>query len=170
MTGLRVVRVFAGIVLAAPCTVAYLLCEIPHGVREDTRNYPHYPQLLVRSLTVASRGGACGRYRARIGGADGMTRADHYRALMAEAGALARDLRNAPAFAASIKVLAEMNKLSCDARTRGGHPCRRTDLADNGRCRFHGGASTGPKTQAGKDRARANLSLRWRNRNDKENT
>lgn len=99
-----------------------------------------------------------------------MTRADHYRALMAEARALAHDLRSVPALAASINVFAEMNKLSCGARTRAGQPCRRTDLAENGRCSFHGGASTGPKTPAGKDRARANLSLRWRDRNDQENT
>lgn len=98
-----------------------------------------------------------------------MSRADHYRALMAEARALARDLRRAPALAASIGVFAEVSKLTCGARTRAGQPCRRTDLAENGRCHFHGGASTGPKTEAGKERARANLSLRWANRNHEEN-
>jgi hypothetical protein len=44
----------------------------------------------------------------------------------------------------------------CCARTRAGHPCRRKGLT-NGRCRNHGGMSTGPKTREGKIRALRNL-------------
>lgn len=40
----------------------------------------------------------------------------------------------------------------CGARTRPGHPCRGPAMA-NGRCRMHGGPSTGPRTPEG----RANL-------------
>ncbi|WP_414881296.1 HGGxSTG domain-containing protein [Sphingomonas sp. Leaf33] len=36
-----------------------------------------------------------------------------------------------------------------------------SDLCPSGRCRFHGGASTGPTTAAGIKRARANLARRW---------
>ncbi|WP_414714165.1 HGGxSTG domain-containing protein [Sphingomonas sp.] len=49
----------------------------------------------------------------------------------------------------------------CGARNRRGTPCKRTDIMLNGRCKFHGGMSTGPKSKAGKARARANLGLRW---------
>ncbi|MGI3903030.1 MAG: HGGxSTG domain-containing protein [Janthinobacterium lividum] len=37
---------------------------------------------------------------------------------------------------------------SCGAKTRSGVPCRSLAMR-NGRCRMHGGASTGPKTSAG---------------------
>jgi hypothetical protein len=43
----------------------------------------------------------------------------------------------------------------CDARTRAGCSCRQPAMA-NGRCRFHGGKSTGPRTAAGRARARSN--------------
>ena len=52
----------------------------------------------------------------------------------------------------------------CGARCRDGHPCRAPAVWDkdhnrsrNGRCRMHGGLSTGPKTIEGKLRALANL-------------
>ena len=52
----------------------------------------------------------------------------------------------------------------CGARTRKGHPCRAPAVWDyendrpvNGRCRMHGGLSTGPKTAAGRLRQLANL-------------
>lgn len=38
---------------------------------------------------------------------------------------------------------------SCGATTRRGTPCRRAP-SPNGRCRLHGGASTGPRTTQGK--------------------
>ena len=41
----------------------------------------------------------------------------------------------------------------CGARTRSGRPCRGPAMR-NGRCRLHGGASTGPRTPAGLERAR----------------
>jgi hypothetical protein len=42
----------------------------------------------------------------------------------------------------------------CGARTRGGLPCRHPGKKANGRCRRHGGLSTGPKTAAGIERIR----------------
>lgn len=42
----------------------------------------------------------------------------------------------------------------CGARTRVGRPCRGPAMA-NGRCRMHGGASTGPRTAEGLARLRA---------------
>jgi hypothetical protein len=42
----------------------------------------------------------------------------------------------------------------CAARTRSGGPCRSPAMA-SGRCRMHGGASTGPRTAAGRERSRA---------------
>ena len=41
----------------------------------------------------------------------------------------------------------------CWARTRAGHPCRSPAMR-NGRCRMHGGASTGPRTPEGLERCR----------------
>ena len=41
----------------------------------------------------------------------------------------------------------------CGARTRAGTPCR-SPAMPNGRCRMHGGASTGPRTEAGLARIR----------------
>jgi hypothetical protein len=42
----------------------------------------------------------------------------------------------------------------CEARTRGGTPCR-SPAMPNGRCRMHGGTSTGPRTALGLARIRA---------------
>ncbi len=44
----------------------------------------------------------------------------------------------------------------CGARTRRGTPCKRKALR-NGRCRNHGGMSSGAKTPEGKRRSLANL-------------
>jgi hypothetical protein len=44
----------------------------------------------------------------------------------------------------------------CGARTRLGRPCRRKKLP-NGRCRNHGGMSTGPRTPEGLRRSLQNL-------------
>lgn len=46
--------------------------------------------------------------------------------------------------------------LRCGAQTRQGRPCVAKAM-ENGRCRNHGGMSTGPKTVNGKARALANL-------------
>lgn len=42
----------------------------------------------------------------------------------------------------------------CGAWTRAGHPCRGVPMP-NGRCRMHGGPSTGPRTPEGLARMRA---------------
>lgn len=54
----------------------------------------------------------------------------------------------------------------CGAKTRSGRPCQAPAVWDpvknqprNGRCRMHGGLSTGPKTPEGKQRA---LEGTWR--------
>lgn len=44
----------------------------------------------------------------------------------------------------------------CGARTRLGRPCHRKGLK-SGRCRNHGGLSTGPRTVEGRRRALGNL-------------
>lgn len=51
---------------------------------------------------------------------------------------------------------------TCNAKTRKGSPCqaspvwnKSTDKARNGRCKLHGGLSTGPRTEAGKEAIRA---------------
>src|SRR5688572_26556433 len=48
--------------------------------------------------------------------------------------------------------------LTCGAKTRNGTPCKMTlvRLYPNGRCKFHGGASTGPRTKRGKAKAARN--------------
>lgn len=44
----------------------------------------------------------------------------------------------------------------CGAKTRRGTPCQCKALS-NGRCKLHGGKSTGPRTADGKRKATANL-------------
>ena len=51
----------------------------------------------------------------------------------------------------------DLRGLQCGAKNRKGLPCRNTNLRRNGRCKFHGGRSTGPKTAAGKQRSAQNL-------------
>ncbi|MEO8401062.1 MAG: HGGxSTG domain-containing protein [Gammaproteobacteria bacterium] len=53
------------------------------------------------------------------------------------------------------------NRGMCGAKTRKGMPCKappvwdkKLDKARNDRCKLHGGLSTGPKTEAGKERIR----------------
>jgi len=45
------------------------------------------------------------------------------------------------------------NAPRCGAKTRNGTPCRAPAMA-NGRCRMHGGRSTGPRTLKGLERSR----------------
>ena len=41
--------------------------------------------------------------------------------------------------------------MKCEAKTRSGHPCKNDGTSwANGRCKYHGGASTGPVTREGK--------------------
>lgn len=49
--------------------------------------------------------------------------------------------------------------LTCGAIKRDGQPCRSTTLCANGRCKFHGGRSTGPRTPEGRAKALENLKL-----------
>lgn len=51
--------------------------------------------------------------------------------------------------------------LRCGARTRKGSRCKRGDLHASGRCKLHGGMSTGATTPEGQARARLNLARRW---------
>lgn len=60
----------------------------------------------------------------------------------------------------------ETTDLKCGAKTRAGTPCKRKDLYDNGRCRLHGGLSTGPVTEEGKKRAAMNGLKRKKNNPD----
>ena len=57
--------------------------------------------------------------------------------------------------------LRELRKQPCGARTRAGHPCRRKGLGRGGRCPNHGGMSTGPKTEVGRQRIAAAQRDRW---------
>lgn len=51
---------------------------------------------------------------------------------------------------------AKCRNLECGAKTRSGKPCKIKLLYRNGRCKFHGGPSTGPKTAEGKRRSALN--------------
>lgn len=50
--------------------------------------------------------------------------------------------------------------LVCGARTRAGGRCKMRGLFSCGRCKLHGGMSTGPRTEAGKERAKLNANQR----------
>lgn len=49
-----------------------------------------------------------------------------------------------------------LDDLRCGAKTRAGTPCKRKDLGESGRCKLHGGMSTGPTSTEGKARAALN--------------
>ena len=49
-----------------------------------------------------------------------------------------------------------LKNLTCGAKTRAGTPCKRKDLYTSGRCRLHGGLSTGPTTTEGKAKSAKN--------------
>jgi hypothetical protein len=49
----------------------------------------------------------------------------------------------------------------CGAKTRAGHPCRRSIIPGRKRCRNHGGLSTGPRTAEGKARVKAGQLAYW---------
>ncbi len=51
---------------------------------------------------------------------------------------------------------AELHDITCGAKTRAGTPCKRTDLYRSGRCKFHGGLSTGPQSSIGKKKVALN--------------
>lgn len=54
---------------------------------------------------------------------------------------------------------AYLRGLTCGAIKKNGKPCGSTALGTSGRCKFHGGASTGPRTDEGRARALENLKL-----------
>lgn len=58
----------------------------------------------------------------------------------------------------------ELRHIPCAAKTRAGTPCKRTDISANGRCKFHGGHSTGALTAEGKARQLEGY-RRWRRKN-----
>jgi hypothetical protein len=60
-----------------------------------------------------------------------------------------------------------LHDLKCGAQTRAGTPCKQIALYAGGRCKFHGGLSTGPTTEAGKAQARENGKLGGRGRGGK---
>ena len=70
---------------------------------------------------------------------------EHTRAFEAWVAADCKPMRPAmPAFPEVCRGLA------CGARTRVGTPCKLTSIFINGRCKLHGGLSTGPTTVPGK--------------------
>jgi len=46
--------------------------------------------------------------------------------------------------------------LECGAKTRKGTPCKQRAIYSSGRCKLHGGLSTGPRTAEGKRKAALN--------------
>ena len=52
-------------------------------------------------------------------------------------------------------------RIACGARTRSGRPCKAKSEPGRKRCRMHGGLSTGPKTEAGRDRIADAQRRRW---------
>jgi hypothetical protein len=53
-----------------------------------------------------------------------------------------------------------LRDLTCGAKTRKGTPCKQKGLYGSGRCKLHGGLSTGPTTPEGKSKS----SLNWKKR------
>jgi hypothetical protein len=52
----------------------------------------------------------------------------------------------------------ECRGMVCGGRgRRSGRPCQSQEIYPNGRCKWHGGASTGPKTAEGRARSQSNL-------------
>jgi hypothetical protein len=70
--------------------------------------------------------------------------------------------------ARKIKGMPRQERPRCGARTRAGGTCRAQALLAKsgkpGRCRMHGGLSTGPKTKNGKERNRRRAKAQMRNR------
>jgi hypothetical protein len=75
-------------------------------------------------------------------------------------GADCRKLR-ALGLAADRSPLPRRERPLCGALTRQRRPCRMRVEPGKRRCRFHGGLSTGPKTQEGKARIAAAPRRRW---------
>ena len=52
-------------------------------------------------------------------------------------------------------------RIKCGAKTRKGTTCRNMSEAGKGRCKFHGGKSTGPRTAEGRARIAEGQRRRW---------
>lgn len=52
-------------------------------------------------------------------------------------------------------------RVPCGAKTRKGQPCRNLSEPGRRRCKFHGGMSSGPRTEAGKARISLAQKKRW---------
>lgn len=50
-----------------------------------------------------------------------------------------------------------VDMVCCARGRRKGTPCQSKEIYRNGRCKWHGGLSTGPKTEEGKGRSARNL-------------
>lgn len=50
----------------------------------------------------------------------------------------------------------ELRGMCCGAKTRAGTPCKMQGLFRSGRCKLHGGLSTGPKSAVGKAKSAQN--------------
>lgn len=57
--------------------------------------------------------------------------------------------------------LAEDLRPECGAKTKSGEKCRACVVPEKRRCRSHGGLSTGPKTEEGRERIREAQKRRW---------
>lgn len=55
----------------------------------------------------------------------------------------------------------EQADIRCGAKTRKGTPCMAPAIPGSGRCKLHGGKSTGPRTSEGRDRIRRAQVARW---------
>ena len=76
----------------------------------------------------------------------------------AEAGVIRRFRAGAYDFGPTERRAEQGRRVVCGAkRHRDGQPCQALSEPGKLRCRFHGGRSTGPRTEAGKARALANL-------------
>lgn len=54
-------------------------------------------------------------------------------------------------------LISKLAARQCNAKTKSGTPCDSKELLHGGRCRLHGGLSTGPKTLAGKQKSAMNV-------------
>ena len=65
----------------------------------------------------------------------------------------------------------ECEGMTCGAKAKSsGQPCKSKEIHKNGRCKFHGGLSTGPKSAEGKLAALENLRLGREPHRDAEKT
>jgi hypothetical protein len=62
----------------------------------------------------------------------------------------------------------DLTDMRCGARTRNGTPCKQKAIYSDGRCKFHGGLSTGPMSAEGKKRS--SLNGRLPQRSEKKRT